>query len=95
MILDRISGTKDILILTTKIREASTIAISGHLKPDGDCVGACLGLCTYLRDNYPDKTVDVILDPVNARFHFLKYADEIIHQEEAIAAGIPEMTYDI
>jgi phosphoesterase RecJ-like protein len=95
MILDKISGTKDILILTTKIREASTIAISGHLKPDGDCVGACLGLCTYLRENYPDKTVDVILDPVNARFHFLKYADEIIHQEEAIAAGIPEMSYDI
>ena len=34
----------------------------GHLRPDGDCVGSCLGVYNYIYDNYPDKTVDIYLD---------------------------------
>ena len=27
---------------------ADTIAIAGHVRPDGDCVGSCLGLYNYI-----------------------------------------------
>ena len=30
-----------------------SVALGGHVRPDGDCVGACLGLYMYLKDQYP------------------------------------------
>ena len=31
-----------------------TVGISGHIRPDGDCVGSCMGLYLYLKKNHPD-----------------------------------------
>ena len=31
-----------------------TMGIGGHIRPDGDCVGSCMGLYLYLKENYPD-----------------------------------------
>ena len=90
MILKKIAGTRDVLILSAKIREADTIAISGHLNPDGDCIGSCLGLCNYIRDQYPEKTVDVILDSINSKYTFLKYSDTIIDEDAARMAGLSD-----
>lgn len=73
---------QDLAQFSKKIKKAKTIAISGHTNPDGDCIGACLGLCTYILDQYPNKKVDVLLEPVNKKFQFLKYADEIMHEKE-------------
>ena len=61
----------------TKIQEAKTIAIVGHIRPDGDCVGSCLGLYNYLIDNYGDKQVVVYLQPIADKFAFLNGADVI------------------
>ncbi|MCD8020281.1 MAG: bifunctional oligoribonuclease/PAP phosphatase NrnA [Clostridiales bacterium] len=76
-------------LLSRKVKEAKTIAISGHTNPDGDCVGACLGLYTYIRDQYPGKQVDILLEPISKKFQFLKYAENI-KQEKNI-----EETYDL
>lgn len=80
------SGTifpeKDIQQLNKKIKRAKAIAISGHTNPDGDCIGSCLGLCTYILDQYPGKKVDVLLEPINKKFGFLKYADGIAQEKE-------------
>lgn len=35
------------------LRNAKTVAIFGHVRPDGDCIGSALGLYNYIRDNYP------------------------------------------
>lgn len=43
------------------VRGRKTIAISGHIGPDGDCVGSCLGMALYLRKNMPEAQVDVYL----------------------------------
>lgn len=82
MTSDKKFPEQDIQLLNKKIKKAKTIAISGHTNPDGDCVGACLGLCTYILDQYPGKRVDVLLEPINKKFSFLKYADEIMHEKE-------------
>ncbi len=45
-----------------EIKGAGTIGISGHIRPDGDCVGSCMGLALYLRKMMPEARVDVFLD---------------------------------
>lgn len=60
-----------------KIETASTIAILGHIRPDGDCVGSCLGLYNYINDNYPEKETVVYLQPVMDKFRFLAGAGHI------------------
>ncbi len=54
------------------VNEADSIAIAGHVRPDGDCVGSCLGLYNYLTENTKDKQIDVYLESVPAAFSFLK-----------------------
>ena len=48
-----------------------TVIIAGHTRPDGDCVGACMGLWHYLRDNYPEIEADVRLEPVPESYKVL------------------------
>lgn len=57
-----------------------TVGMAGHLRPDGDCVGSCLGLYTYIKHNYSDIDIDLYLEPIADKFMFLKYADEIKHE---------------
>lgn len=47
---------------------AGNIAIVGHVRPDGDCVGSCLAVCNYITEQYPEKTVDVYLETPPAKF---------------------------
>ena len=60
------------LELMKLVCEATTIAIAGHVRPDGDCVGSCLGLYNYLTENTTGKQIDVYLESVPAAFSFLK-----------------------
>ena len=65
-----------------QVQTAQTIAISGHMNPDGDCIGSCLGLYTYIVEQYPEKEVTLFLEPVQDKFSFLKYADQIIQEKK-------------
>ena len=60
------------LMLNKILNNAVTIAIGGHIRPDGDCVGSCMGLYHYIRDNYSDKKVDVYLEEMPDKFYCLK-----------------------
>ena len=55
-----------------QIQNAETIAISGHMNPDGDCIGSCLGLYTYIVEQYPEKQVTLLLEPVQEKFSFFE-----------------------
>ena len=63
--------------LAEEMRGVKSVAISGHIRPDGDCVGACLAVYNYIREQYPDVEAQVYLDPIPQVFSFLKGADEI------------------
>ena len=41
---------------------AKKIAITGHVRPDGDCVGSCLAMRRYLKNAFPDACVKVYLE---------------------------------
>lgn len=59
------------------LKGVRTAAITGHINPDGDCVGSCLGMKNYIDDNYPEIAADVYLQKPPDVFDFLKGADEI------------------
>lgn len=49
-------------ILTDKINDSNVIAVTGHVRPDGDCVGSTTALYYYILENYPEKKVYLTLD---------------------------------
>ncbi len=59
------------------VEKAGTIAIVGHVRPDGDCVGSCLAACNYITEQYPEKQVDVYLEKPPVKFSYLKQFDRI------------------
>ena len=67
---------------------AKKIGISGHIRPDGDCVGSCVGLGQYIRENYGDKTVDIYLKDIPESFHFLKGTETILESVEPMSTSL-------
>ena len=65
---------------------AKTIAIAGHIRPDGDCVGSCSALYQYLKqikEEYKIEKVDVYLEPFGNEFRILAGTDEIKHSYDS------------
>lgn len=56
---------------------AKKVAITGHISPDGDCVGACLALRNYILDNYEGIEADVYMQRPQDIFDYLKGSQEI------------------
>ncbi len=71
-----------------EIEAADTIVVLGHKRPDGDCVGSCLGIYNYVIANYPEKQLDIYLDDFKKEFFFLNGADRILHEKK-------DMNYDL
>ena len=47
------------IVLTEILKGKRSVALSGHIRPDGDCVGSCMGLYLYLKENFPQIKTDV------------------------------------
>ncbi|MCI9215679.1 bifunctional oligoribonuclease/PAP phosphatase NrnA [Lachnospiraceae bacterium 42-17] len=67
-------------MLNEMLEHAASIAIGGHVRPDGDCVGSCIGLYQYIRDNYREKEVVLYLEEIPEPFKFLKGTEAIHHE---------------
>lgn len=59
------------------VKAAKTIAISGHVRPDGDCVGSVMGLYLYLKKEVPTANISVFLEEPAAHFNCIKDIDVI------------------
>ena len=59
-------------MLLDAISKAGTIALGGHDRPDGDCAGSCMGLYNYVRENFPEKEIDVYLEELPNTLKFMK-----------------------
>lgn len=69
--------------LLKECKGASRIGISGHIRPDGDCVGSCLGLYLYLKKNLPESEVKVFLENPPEIFSEIKGFSEICSEATA------------
>ncbi|MBO5460758.1 MAG: bifunctional oligoribonuclease/PAP phosphatase NrnA [Ruminococcus sp.] len=54
-----------------------TVALGGHIRPDGDCVGSCMGLYLYLTEYFPKLDVDVYLEPIASCYRRIQKSSEI------------------
>ena len=68
--------------LIREIENADSIAITGHINPDGDCIGSTLGMYNYITSNYPGKKVQVYLQEFPDVFMFLNGASEVKHETD-------------
>ncbi len=64
--------------LLQEVSGAARIGISGHVRPDGDCVGACLALWQFLHKRLPDVRVKVFLEQPAEIFRRLEGYREIV-----------------
>ena len=63
--------------LYEEVKDALTIGIGGHERPDGDCVGSVMGLYLYLKKVCPNAKVQVLLEKPADIFSCIKDIDEI------------------
>lgn len=68
--------------LDDKLKGITSVGISGHVRPDGDCVGSTLAVYNYITTYFPEIQVDLYLQPLQDVFMFLKNADKIHHEFE-------------
>ncbi len=59
---------------------AKVIGISGHVRPDGDCVGSCMALYLYLKKSLSDADIMVYLEESAGEHHQI--------------AGVKDIDYD-
>ena len=60
------------------LKDISTLAIFGHVRPDGDCVGSTLALYNYILDNFPNIKVQVYLEKFPESYRILNGADKAL-----------------
>lgn len=63
--------------IINEVKDAKTIAISGHIRPDGDCVGSVMGLYLYLKKEMPEAEIDIYLDKPAEIFECISHIDDI------------------
>ena len=44
------------------LQGAKKVALSGHIRPDGDCVGSVMSVYQYMKKNMPEIEVKVFLE---------------------------------
>lgn len=80
--MDRITLTN----ISSEVTNHKRIAIAGHIRPDGDCIGSCTALYNYLNNNrhiFGIEKIDVYLEPFGNEFSVLKGSEDVIHSYES------------
>ena len=65
------------IVLSDILKGKKRIALSGHVRPDGDCVGSSMGLYLYLTEQFPEIEVDLYLEKIPASFSIISRTEEI------------------
>lgn len=63
--------------LASHLKGVKTVAIAGHIRPDGDCAGSCLATYNYIKTWFPQIQAEIYLEPIPNIFKFLKNSDKI------------------
>ena len=63
--------------ISSELQGAKSIAVGGHVRPDGDCVCSVMALYRYLKKELPQAEIDMYLEEPPATFHVLEGIEEI------------------
>lgn len=75
-------GVFSLDILNNVLFGAKKVAITGHIRPDGDCIGSCTALYQYIMDCREElgiDRVDIYLETFGQEFNILSSTDIIRH----------------
>lgn len=75
--------------LNKLLQDVTTVAILGHIRPDGDCIGSCLALYNYIETYFPKIRAKVYLQEFMPEYRLLKNADRISHDSQE------DISYDL
>ena len=73
--------------ITEEVRNAGSIAVSGHIRPDGDCVGSVMGLYLYLKKELPEAEVDVYLEKPAEIFDCISHIEDVKSEFNNVDTG--------
>ena len=65
------------IVLQDVLKDKRRIAMGGHVRPDGDCVGSCMGLYLYLKEQFPQIHTDVYLEEVPEAYRMISGTDAL------------------
>ena len=71
-----------------EVKDAKNIIVTGHIKPDGDCIGSTIAMTLYLRKKLPDANIRLLIEKPAPCFDSVKGIDT----PEPDYAGHPEDT---
>lgn len=77
--------------LANELSHVRTVVIAGHIRPDGDAIGSCLGLYLYLKENYPQIESKVYLEAVPNAYSEVYGVSDIIH--DISRTGVPDLFF--
>lgn len=80
---------KKMINLLEEIAPGERVGIAGHVRPDGDCVGAVMSLYHYLTKAVPNITVDLYLEEPSYIFDTIEDIGLLRHTAEE------DITYDV
>lgn len=63
--------------IAPELKGVRSVALAGHIRPDGDCTGSCMAIYNYICDNFKNIEVDVYLEQVQNVFSFMKNTDKV------------------
>lgn len=69
-----------------ELEGAREVGITGHIRPDGDCIGACMAMYLYLQKAMPQLKVHVFLEDIPTIFYVIKDTDKIEKAEEFLGS---------
>ena len=72
------------MIIDDLLTDVKSVAIFGHVRPDGDCLGSTLGLYNYIKGNYPAIEVRLFLERFPENYKILANSNNTneIYDEE-------------
>lgn len=76
------------LNLLEECRDAKSIVISGHVRPDGDCIGSCMAMYLYLKKALADTEIAVCLEKPADIFNCIKDIEKV---DSSFSAKAPDV----
>ncbi|MCR4990231.1 MAG: bifunctional oligoribonuclease/PAP phosphatase NrnA [Lachnospiraceae bacterium] len=64
--------------LLKELKDCKTIAISGHIRPDGDCIGSVMGMYLYLKKVMPKAKIIPMIEKPASEFECIKDIGDIL-----------------
>lgn len=68
--------------LLKEIKNAKSIGICGHIRPDGDCIGSSMAAYLYLKKVLPEADIHVFLEDIPTIYHLIAMSSQIESAED-------------